>query len=749
VPLPASIGSGGRDFCEAWTAALDSWFGSVAGQPAGVAVLAVGGYGRREMCPQSDIDVLVVHKPRERVDELAASLWYPLWDAGLRLGNGVRTVKETLALAEKDLDSATTLLGGRVVAGDIELGEEVLARASESWARKPRRAINEIGADAMERRDRFGEVAFLLEPDLKSGRGGLRDHHGLQWLAAADARFAEAVCRSGAAEALDLLLAVRVELHRVTARRGDRFLLQDQDEVASRLGRESADELARDISRAARTLAWALDDTLRRARAAPGARAASDRLVDDDIVLRDGEVVVPATSGCAENGLVVRVAAAAASLGVPVAESTLRRLAADAPPLSAPWPDATRSGFVRLLGSGPAGLDVIESLDQHGLMERVLPEWAAVRHRPQRNVYHRFTVDRHLCEAAAEAAALAWKVGRPDLLVVGAFLHDIGKGFDGDHTEVGELVVEEIGPRMGFSAHDVEILKGMVRHHLLLPDVATRRDLDDPATITAVATAVGSVELLDLLHALTEADSRATGPQAWSRWKAELVADLVRRVRVRLEGGGEGDERGPDGWVTADHRRMMEPGVVAVMAADGVIRVAAPDRPGLFSRVAGAVALQGLDVLAASAATSVDGSMAIEELKVAPSLGREPDWEAVAAEVEQAILGRVALGARLEDRARTYARPAAPSFPPRVLVDLTASATSTVMEVRTADRVGVLYAITRALADCDLGIRSAKVQTLGHEVIDTFYLRAPDGSKPTDPTHLAEAERAVLAALRD
>ncbi len=281
--------------------------------------------------------------------------------------------------------------------------------------------------------------------------------------------------------------------------------------------------------------------------------------------------------------------------------------------------------------------------------------------------------------------------------------------------------------------------------------MATRRDLDDPATVEQVAAAVGSVDLLDLLAALTEADSIATGSQAWSRWRADLLGDLVRRVRSHLDGTSVADDRGPDTWVTPDHRRMMEPGELAVLAADGLIRVAAPDRPGLFSRVAGALALQGLDIVSAAAATSAANStncmMAIEEFVVMPRLGRVPDWDAVAEEVERAVSGRTALGARIEEKTREYARPNAPHSRPSVAVDLEASATAAVVEIRAADGVGVLYAITRALADCDLDIRSARVQTLGHEVIDSFYVRLPDGSKPTDPNFLVEVERAVLAAL--
>ncbi|MBW3536902.1 MAG: [protein-PII] uridylyltransferase [Actinobacteria bacterium] len=715
-----------------------------------MALLAVGGYGRGELCPRSDVDVWLLHKPRVGVEEIAASLWYPLWDGGLTLGNGVRTPKEALALANEDLATATSLLGARVIAGDEALGNDLIQKAAELWRKRPRRAVDLLSEDAEARHDRHGDVAFLLEPELKSGRGGIRDVHCIRWLAAADARVEVLASAAELSRAHEVLLGARVELHRRAVKGGDRLALQEQDAVAAALGDEDADSLMRRVSAAARTIAWSLDEVFRRARARPGSRAAADRPLGDGIVIRDGEVALSSAADLSDPSLVLRAAAGAASLALPLSRAALVRLASEAPVLPDPWPGEALQAFVRLLGFGPAAVEVIEALDQHGLMVRILPEWEAVRHRPQRNAYHRFTVDRHLCEAAAQAAAVSRSVARPDLLLMGALLHDIGKGFPGDHTEAGMVVVRAIARRMGFGSDDIEMLVAMVEHHLLLPDVATRRDLEDASTAEMVAKAVRSRELLELLAALTEADSLATGPQAWSHWKAGLVADLVSRTDAVLAGGSAGDTARPDSWVTADHRRMMEPREVAVLAADGQVRVAAPDQPGLFSRVSGALALHGLDVLSATAATSADGTMAIEEFRVEPALGRETDWQAVADDVERAVRGRIALEARIEERARDYrhTRPrSASAAAPRVTFDLTASHASTVVEVRAADGVGVLYRITKALSECQLDISSAKVQTLGHEVVDTFYVRDRDGHKPVDPEHLAEVERAVLSAL--
>ena len=715
----------------------------------GCALLAVGGYGRQELCPGSDVDVLLLHKPKVDVDGLATALWYPLWDAGLKLGNAVRTPKQALALAGQDTPTATALLTGRVVAGDGELGDDLLRKAAEQWRKRPRRAVKELFEDAAARQRRHGEAAFLLEPDLKAARGGLRDAHTVRWLADADPRLIALAASAELDQAGGVLLDARVELHRRAVKGGDRLVLQEQDAVAAALGYPDADDLMRAVSASSRTVARMLDEAFRRATAAPGARASADQPVGEGIVLRDGEIALTVQSDLNDPTLTLRVGAAAASLGASIARRTLERLAGAAPPMPDPWPDQARHALVRLLGFGRAAIDPLEALDHHGLLERALPEWEAVRHRPQRNSYHRFTVDRHLCEAAANAAALSRSVARPDLLLIGALLHDIGKGSPGDHTVAGMEMVGRMAPRMGFGADDTDTLVAMVEHHLLLPDVATRRDLEDPATAEAVAKTVGSRQLLELLAALTEADSMATGSQAWSHWKAGLVGDLVARVAAILDGRAPDGSR-PDAWVTADHRRMMEPGILAVVAGEGQIRVAAPDRPGLFARVSGALALHGLDVLAASAASSDDGVMAIEEFRVIPTLGRNPDWPQVSADVERAVAGRLALDARLDERARTYrsTRPRSATTPAaRVEFDLTASDASTVVEVRAPDGIAVLYRITKALAECNLDIRSAKVQTLGHEVVDTFYVRDADGTKPVNAEHLAEAERAILASL--
>jgi [protein-PII] uridylyltransferase len=746
----------GRALCRAYSDLVDDWLSELLGAAeadsgaGGVALVAVGGYGRAELSLQSDIDVVLLHTGRSDIGTLADRVWYPIWDEGVKLGHAVRTTKEALTLAADDLDTATSFLQIRHVAGDPDLTDDLARRALEQWQKRAKRWLEELSRRVAERHEAAGEVAFLLEPDLKEGHGGLRDVHALRWAEAARRLLWEGD-DPALEEAYGALLSARVELHRRTGRPGDRLVLEEQDGVADALGEPSADALMHTVSAAARTIAWRSDDAWQRIdaslRGPSGWRARRDRAIGPGLVLRDGEVHLTADADpAADPSLVLRAAAAAAAGETRIHRGSLDRLAASAGPLPEPWPDDVRRALVDLLLAGHKAIPVIEALDQMGLWVHVLPEWEAVRSKPQRNAYHRFTVDRHLMEACANAAGFVARTDRPDLLVLGALLHDIGKGYPGDHTEVGIDLVQQIGPRMGLPAVDVEVLASMVRHHLLLPDVATRRDLADPATIETVAAAVGDLRTLNLLAALTEADSEATGPAAWGTWKAELVRDLVHRTSHVL-GGGSVEDVSED-FPTAEHVELLRAGRQVLRGEGDRLTVVTADRPGLFSRVTGVLALNGLGVLDA-AVTGLDG-VALEVLRVESSFGPTIAWDKVIDDLRKVLEGRLALQARLAERARVYGTRSSRTpvhEPPRVVVDNRASRDATVVEVHAVDAIGVLYRITRALADLDLNIISAKVQTLGDRVVDAFYVRDMAGQKVTDPAALVEVERALLHEL--
>ena len=718
----------------------------------GVALIAVGGYGRGELAPQSDLDLLLLHTGGNEVAKVAEQIWYPIWDEGLKLGHSVRTPKEALALAASDLDTATSLVAIRHLAGDVTLTADLAERGLALWRKRSRRWLGEISARVSQRHAQAGEVAFLLEPDLKEGRGGLRDVHAIRW-----AEMAQTVMLEGDDATLsanhDVLFAVRVELHRRTGRPGDRLVLEEQDAVAEALGYVDADASMAAVSAAARSIAWTSDEVWERVDSALkgplGWKMSRDRELAPGVVLRDGRVCITAAADpTVDPLLVLRVAVAAAEVDARIDRASLDRLGREAADLPIPWSAATRSLFARLLLAGHSAIDVIETLDQRGLFVQILPEWAPVRSRPQRNAYHRFTVDRHLCETAANAANLVDRVDRPDLLVVGALLHDIGKGYPGDHTVVGIDVVGAMAQRMGYPAEDTVQLQDMVRHHLLLPDVASRRDLSDDGTIGSVAERVGSVSTLALLDALTEADSLATGPAAWSSWKAELVRELVTRARHVLEGGTPAEATA--GAVPAPELlARMEAGERILEGEGDCLLVISPDRPGMFSRIAAVLALNGLDVLEAAAYSDEQG-MALDTFRVKPGLRDEVPWDRVVADLAKALDGRLALNARLRERARVYRRPLRrleEPGEPQVLVDNDLSEVATVIEVRAPDEVGVLYRITRAIAEMDLGIWSAKVHTIGPDVVDSFYVRDRNGAKVTDAEYLVELERSIIGSL--
>ncbi|MGY6502007.1 MAG: [protein-PII] uridylyltransferase [Acidimicrobiales bacterium] len=736
------------DWADDWLAGL---FAAAVGEAGhdGLALVAVGGYGRGELSPASDLDVVLLHDGHDEIAAVAERLWYPIWDSGMKLGHAVRTPNEAGSLADGDLDTATSLLAARHVAGDAALTDALRTESSARWRKRARRWLGELAASVKARHGRAGEVAFLLEPDLKEGRGGLRDVHALGW---ADA--ARTVLLDGDADDLaehyDTLLSVRVELHRRTGRAGDRLLLEEQDAVAERLGYADADALMRSVATSARAIAWHSDETWRRITSSLtgplGRFVARDRQAGEGLVVRDGEITVTLDADLSDPVLPLRAAAAAASRGTTIDRPSLERLAA-CPPLPAPWPAEARDRFVELLLAGRDAIPVIELLDHHALWTAVLPEWSDVHCKPQRNAYHRFTVDRHLLEAAANASRLTERVDRPDLLVVGALLHDIGKGLPGDHTDVGIDLVGRIGPRMGFDDSDVADLVQMVRHHLLLPDVATRRDLADEGTLRLVADAAGSVRVLRLLDALTEADSLATGPAAWGDWKAGLVRDLVARSSHLLR-GGDIEEIRPPGFPSAAERRLMASGERHVVVDRDLLTVVDVDRPGLFSRVAGVLSINGCAVLAASA-WSEDGA-AVAQFRVTRRDGAPVPWDRVRSDLDLALDGRLAIAAKLAERARTYrpGRPSSASSPStRVFVDNEISANATVVEVHTADTTGVLYCVTNALAELELDIRSARVQTLGATVVDSFYLLGADGQKLTDTAALDALRDAVVHAL--
>ena len=709
-----------------------------------MALVAVGGYGRKELLPRSDLDVLLLHSGRDDIAGIADRIWYPVWDSGAELDHAVRTVPQARRVARADLKVALGLLTARHVAGDPDLTERLRAGALEDWRSAAPARLAELHAAHDERTRASGELAFLLEPDLKEARGGLRDVHAIQAVAAA---WVAPAPGPKVRTAYEQILDARHALHEVTGRRLDRLVLEEQDEVARALGLLDGDVLLRMLAGAARTVAYAVDHAFRQADRVRGRRLrrrrAERRPLADGVVEQDGEVVLArAADPAGDPTLVLRAAAAAAQAGLPLAPRTLDRLT-ECPPLPVPWPAAARDSLLALLGAGQAAVSVWEALDTEGLVTALIPDWERVRNRPQRNPLHTFTVDRHLAEAAAHAAALTREVARPDLLLLAALLHDIGKGWPGDHSVTGEVVARDVGRRLGLAAPDAELVAAAVRLHLLLPMVATRRDLDNPVTVKQVATAVRSRVLLELLQALAISDGLATGPAAWNDWKATLVADLVRRVAAALDGE---PMPGPVP-LRDDQLALAADGAPAATVRGSEVTVVAPDRPGLLWRAAGVLASHRLTVRSANA-TSVD-NIAVTVFDVEPEYGDPPDATLVAADLRRMLQGRLDVEDRLDRRARA-ARPPGASVPaPKVTLVDDASDTATVVEVRAHDAPGLLWRVGRALGDCGLDVRAARVETLGAEVVDVFYVTDSDGKPLANDDLRRGTVHSVLAALGD
>jgi [protein-PII] uridylyltransferase len=732
--LRAHVGTAARS---ERAAALDAWLQTLfPAHVPGVSLIAVGGLGRHDCAPYSDLDLVLLHNGTAGIDRIASAMWYPIWDARLGLDHSVRTLPEALSVAHDDVKVSLGLLDARHLAGDSQLSAELIAATADQWRRTAVRLLPQLREITAARWATHGELAFLLEGDLKEAAGGLRDVTILRGIG----RAGVADTMRPAVRAANLrLLDTRDALHLAVGRRVDRLVAQERQTVAALLDLEDGDTLLRRLSGDARTIAHALDDAWRAAdRLRSGRRRGTApgppvrRPVARDVVEQDGELVLARTAigPVPDPTLSLRVAAAAATVQLPIARATCEWLATFCPPLPMPWPPAARAALVSLLGSGPGLLPTWEACDRYGLIDAWLPEWARMRSLPQHHPIHRFTLDRHLVQAAYEATAYTREVERPDLLLIAAFLHDVGKGLDGDHSIVGAPIAAEIATRIGLPPADVATIEKMVRLHLLLPDVATRRDLSDPMTISAVADAVGDTTTLDLLHALARADSLATGPAAWSDWKGRLIAELVRRVHTALDTGELPDPPKPD-------PELLDGELPAVHLDGDRVAVAAADRRGLLGSVAACLALHRLDVIAADAST-VDGR-AIVEFWTSPRFGSPADPVALTADLRRVVAGDPSVTQRLRARSSATRNGAAP----RVVWTRGVATDAVILELRAADSPGLLYRVAIALDEAGAEVRAARISTLGGDVVDAFYLVGAWA----DEAERDRVGRAVLAAV--
>ncbi len=811
----------GRPWALEWTARVDRslqqhlarFQASSRRVSGGVAVVALGSYARRSLCPRSDIDLLLLHDGWASLDleALVQALCYPLWDAGLSVGHAVRTTKEAIRSTGDRIDTATALTDRRLVAGSVGMADDLSARVTR-WLRRRGGAFAEeiVAADA-ERHRRHGGSPGALEPDLKDGTGGLRDLHSLRWAGAillgeagldplVGARYLGAEDRALLADAGERLLAARCALHLVGGRGVRNTLRLDlQDEAATALGMADGDELLRDVGLATRTIAhlhartWPVmlaDATRGRRRRRP-----LPEPVGPGLVLVDGLVEVAADAHLAgDPSLGMRAVAAAAANGTVLGRRSAMRLRREVEGVgSLPWDDATRDAFVSVLRAGRGGLAAMGDADYLGLWDAYLPEWQRVRGRPQRNPLHTYDLDTHAMHAAAWLADVA--DGRidaahadiyaamedPDGLVLGTWLHDVGKAWPGDHSVAGETVGREWALHMGCSTERADRIARLIRHHLVLPDVATQRDIEDPAEVERVAIRIGDVETLDGLYLLSFADSRATGPPAWSEWKDLLIRRLYERARALLQGdvgildrptapdviiraavaagGDEGRLRSVAEGLPSRYVRDASPEQLAVhtrlmatcgdgLAADvrpgpvpstELVSIAAPDRHALFADLVGVLAAYRIEVLKARVFTHTGGAALDWFVVTAPD---QVDWAAVTADLDAAARGRLDVAQAVERRERARdARPPALAEPVAVRVRISVEGATTRVDVHGPDSPGALFRVSRVLSDLGTELLGALVATLGPEVRDTFFVA---GEVPSLPELQAALEPALL-----
>ena len=713
-------------------------YADVGGPELGAALVAVGGYGRGELAPYSDWDVVLVHDEGVDLGEAAARLWYPMWDAGANLDHAVRSLPE-MAAAASDIRVALGLLDVRHLAGDPNLTLRLRTTMLTHWRQQAAHQLPALRTMTMARHELLGELAHASVPDLKEAAGGLRDATVLKALVATwlvDVPHVELErCRQS-------LLDVRDIVQELAGRAADRITPEMWPELAERL--EVPDALAaqrlvrergRRITHLSR-LAWRrVDGYLDRPRAARPRRPDLTPLAPG-VALAYGEVVLDRTAKPAQDPLLLlRAAAEAAEHDVVLAPPTAARLVRQGASLPEPWPEEARRLFVRLLASGRGLLHVWETLEETGALAGILPEWERIRLLPHASTIHRFTVDRHAVETCIEASHHIRDVARPDVLLVTALLHDIGKGSLTEHSVAGAPIARAIARRMGFDAPAVETIGTLVRWHLLLAETATTRDPDDPATLDVLVERVGDAETLALLTALTEADARAASPKAWSVWRSRLILGLAARAGRALDAGPTMPAHAHEPVEIPEQVRRGGMSLQVEPLADGArVTVIAPDRVGLLADMAATFAVQRVGVRAARAWSQEEYAVNV--------------WEVAEAYLDATVLRErfeaISEG-RLDPSGRL--RPTGPGrLAPAVAVRPEASTQATVLEVRTDDRPGVVYLVAAALAALGITVRSAHVDTLGPQAVDVFYLQEASAGALGDE-RAAQAAHAVRAAL--
>jgi [protein-PII] uridylyltransferase len=801
-----------------------------------VALVALGGYGRGELYPFSDIDLLLLHDRGAARDmqSVAESVLYPLWDSGYEVGHSVRTPEQAVRFAGEDFFFRVALLDARFLAGS----QELFARLSQLYQKKildggRRRFVETMEGFLAERRQRYGSHSYLLEPHIKEGKGGLRDIQAMLWVGKAVFGLAglsamEEAGLLGSQErglfegSWNMLVRIRNRLHYLSQRKNDQLFFEYQEEMATAFGyRDSegmlgVEHFMRDVYSHLQTIAVTTDLFFEHVREVVGFAKAwrRERQLEKDIVLRDGSVRFAAAPEelVRRPHLLLRLFLQAGKTGMPLHHRTRQLINEHLALVDDHYRESRRAArcFLEILTDSPQPQPVLEAMLETGLLTAYLPEFANIESLAQHDLYHIFTVDRHLLATVGEVARLRASeeelfrgLASPHLLLLAALLHDVGKGRKTDHSELGSGLMRALGTRLGLDQRELECLAFLVRYHLFLPENALRRDLEDLEFIRQSAEVVGDIDRLTMLYLLAIADSKATGPQAWSSWKASLLTDYYLRIKVCLEAActvaqgpavSREEARGAE-WLRTQIAELVDSAGTRISIADlpddyllsfsaetvaghlhlhrekaGMLQqkvlvfpearqgywsllVMSRDRAGLLAKVCGVLALHNLSVLGAHIFTWPDQT-AVDVLNVVPVAGvafAEQDWPALENDINLAVNYRLDVGRQLYRKifgASLRPKRQVQQLRQEVIVDNGASQRFTVLEVYAGDRPGTLYHLTQTISDFGLDIHRARIATEVEQLIDVFYVAGRDGRKLDDPSRIEQLRDALLHVVQ-
>ncbi len=806
----------------------------VAGTRGALAMVALGGYGRGELYPYSDIDLLLLHDRRagRRMQEVAESILYPLWDAGFEVGHSVRGIKDAIRFATEDFFFQVSLLDARFLSGERKLFDTLLARFRKKILDKHRRRfVRTMEEFRAQRRERYGAHAYLLEPHIKEGRGGMRDIQAMLWTAQVvfGLKGPDQLAESGILTAdefarfmdsWNMLIRVRNHLHYVARRKNDQLVFEYQEELAAAFGYEDTPELLaverfmRDVYGHLQTVAATSDFFFEHVREVlePDPSARRDRELEKGIVVRGASLHLVQGPELEEKPfLLMRLFLQVGRTGLPLHHLTRQLVNRSLHLVDDRFRHSRRvaRAFFELLVDSPHVSLALETMLETGLLTAYLPELAAVESLAQHDLYHIYTVDRHQLQTVAELRRL-WReeeelcmgLASPHLLYLAALLHDVGKGRGGDHSVLGAGMMGAIGERLGLDEAERKCLDFLVRYHLYLPENAMRRDLEDQEFIARAADLIGDQDRLAMLYLLTIADSRATGPSAWSDWKATLLAELFFKLRACLEAGCQlaapepvADSRGvawlrrqvdealagekdlkiapadlPEDYLVAftpemvAHHLRLHRDNFSLLRQRALLRpearqgywsllMFATDRPGLLAKLCGVLALHNLSVLAAQIFTWPDNTV-VDVLDVKPvhqSAFEEQDWQGLEEDLNRALGYRLDVGFKLHQKRRQFGYGLKPArriqqLEKRVVLDNDSSRRFTVIEVYGGDAPATLYQLAQTLSDFGLDIHRARIATEVEQLIDIFYVLTRDRNKVEDPA-LREEIRATLLRI--